>query len=249
MSLLWTLLAVLSGFITSEPIVGLVDRHIENHILLCVMGRLRTYIMAWGTVAFWRLIWIFWDQFLGGTQIRWAILGHVLAIVVLTSIGCVSSICAPFSTLGIDSVPDANAVDEPLFAMLPLPHELLYVFGISRQPLTKQIGGEVEMGSVLEESTRTAAIEASKKRLPERVTQPMDIPEDVEVVPPLEPERYESSTGWLTGSLVPARAGEESQEDHQEPSVPSSTRAERSFRSYSQLQRFGRVRMKSEWAQ
>jgi hypothetical protein len=71
MSLLWTfVLAVLAGFVTSEPVFGSVDSRIESHLVLCMLGRLRTYIMAWGTVSFWRLIWYIWDQFLGKGPFR-----------------------------------------------------------------------------------------------------------------------------------------------------------------------------------
>jgi hypothetical protein len=51
--------------ITAEPAVGFVDRRIDSTFVLSLLGRLRTYLMAWGTVAFWRLVWLIWDQFFG----------------------------------------------------------------------------------------------------------------------------------------------------------------------------------------
>jgi hypothetical protein len=194
--------------------------------------------------------------FQGATQLRWAIMGHVLAIVVLTTIGCVSSICAPSSTLGVDSVPDENAADEPLFAMLPLPHELLYLFGIARQPVStaKEREEEIEMGSVLEESERTAAIESKRKKMPARESDLVDISEDFPAVAHLAPEPWESQME-ASGTLVPTkRIEEKGEEQGRVPALSTngSTRGwqtEGGFRSYLQLQRFGSVRIKSQSAQ
>ena len=127
-----------------EPVIGLIDNHFGDpdktktgpgcSVFYELLGRFRTYLLAWATVGFWRGVWLIWDQFLGGTTPLSAGVGHVVAIVVLTTMGCVSSICAPPSTMGVDSVPNPDAADEPLFAMLPIPYETLYLFGIGRQP-------------------------------------------------------------------------------------------------------------------
>jgi hypothetical protein len=183
-------------------------------------------------------------------------MGHVLAIVVLTTIGCVSSICAPSSTLGVDSVPDENAADEPLFAMLPLPHELPYFFGIARQPVlrVKESEEEIEIGSVLKESERTAAIESTRKKMPARESDLVDISGDFPVVAPPAPEPWESQME-VSGTHVPTKRIEENGEEQDRVPALSTNGSRRglqtegSFRSYSQLQRFGTVRMKSESAQ
>lgn len=135
LSIVWSM--ILFGiciWLTSEPVVGRVDRTLgQNKVLLRLLGRLRTYVLAWGTVSLWRCFWVFWDELLGGTSLLSASLGHVLSLLLLTSMGCVSCICAPASTIGVDTIPHDECEDEPLFSMVPLPWESLYAFGIFRQ--------------------------------------------------------------------------------------------------------------------
>lgn len=152
LSMLWSIIMFgLCIWLTSEPIVGILDRKFRpNMFLLGMLSRLRTYVVAWGTVSFWRCIWYFWDEFLGGTTLLSASLGHVLSLLLLTAMGCVSSINAPASTLGVDSIPHPECDDEPLFSMVPLPWEILYAFALFRQ---------VDKTKV--DSVKCAAIEAS----------------------------------------------------------------------------------------
>ncbi len=150
MSLLWNaVFATVVAAITSKPVVRFVDGIFKSKYVTALLGRLVTYLLAWGTVNFWRLVWLVWDQFLGGTTYLSAGVGHVVAIVVLTTLGCVSSICAPPSTMGVDTMKNPLAVDEPLYYSLPCPHHSLHFFGIARQPavITKPLesGGKIEM--------------------------------------------------------------------------------------------------------
>jgi hypothetical protein len=134
-SILWSILMfVLCIWLTSEPVVGIFDKKIgENKLLLGMLGRFRTYVLAWGTVSFWRCVWLIWDEFLGGTSLLSTTLGHVLPLLLLTAMGGVSCINAPASTIGVDSIPHCECEDEPLFSMVPLPWEALYAFGLFRQ--------------------------------------------------------------------------------------------------------------------
>ena len=135
MSLVWSMVLFLFCIsLTSEPMVGKVDRQLGNNkFLLGLLGRIRNYVLAWGTVSFWRCVWLSWDEFLGGSTILSAGLGHVLSLFGLLAMGCMSSINAPPSTIGVDSVPNPGCEDDPLFSMVPLPWETLYAFGMFRQ--------------------------------------------------------------------------------------------------------------------
>jgi hypothetical protein len=117
---------------TSETVFAYVT--IENPTVLGLLGRLRTWLMAWGIVNFWRVVWYIWDAFLGSTTQWSAWTSHVVAIVFLTAMGCMSCIVAPASTMGVDVVPHEDAADEPLFHNLPVPYDDLFVLGIARQP-------------------------------------------------------------------------------------------------------------------
>ena len=77
--------------------------------------------------------------------------------------------------MGVDAVPNEDAADEPLFAVYPVPYDVLYFFGIARQPSVEKIslwniesGAEIEMGTIQMESERAADIDDNKKRLPGR---------------------------------------------------------------------------------
>jgi len=132
-SLLESMIMFLVGIsVTSESAIGRLDDYFENTFLLGMLGRVRNYILAWTTVSFWRCIWIGWDVFLGSSFLV-AILGHGLSILALLFMGCMSSIVAPPSTIGVDGVPDPECEDEPLFSMVPVPWETLYAFGMFRQ--------------------------------------------------------------------------------------------------------------------
>lgn len=149
-SIVWSMILFLVCiWLTSEPIVGLVDKQL-GHIKLAILGRLRTYVLAWGTVALWRCFWLFWDEFLGGTTGLSAGLGHVLSLVLLTAMGCVSCINAPASTLGVDSIPNPKCADSPLFSMVPLPWETLYAFGMFRQADKEKVAEAILESSELE---------------------------------------------------------------------------------------------------
>jgi len=133
-SLLESMVMFLVGiWLTSEPVIGIVDNCCgDNKFLLGMLGRVRNYILAWATVSFWRCTWLAWDVFLGSSFLV-AVLGHGLSLLVLLFMGCMSSIVAPPSTIGVDSVPDPECEDEPLFSMVPVPWETLYAFGMFRQ--------------------------------------------------------------------------------------------------------------------
>jgi len=102
---------------------------VGNHVLL----RLRTVILAIGCVNFWRAVWLTWDEFLGSTSIWSAAMSHVLGVLVLLFLGCLSCICAPPSTLGADAIAVPDCADEPLFFNVPIASEALYVLAIGRQ--------------------------------------------------------------------------------------------------------------------
>jgi Fuseless len=128
------LMFIMCIWLTSEPVVGMIDRKLGKYkLLLGLLGRIRTYVLAWGTVSFWRCFWLVWDEFLGGSTLLSVVLGHIVSIVALLSMGCMSCINAPASTVGVDSVPDVDCEDDPLFSMVPLPWDTLYAFGMFRQ--------------------------------------------------------------------------------------------------------------------
>jgi hypothetical protein len=65
-SILWgVLLAMAFIGITSEPVFARLTSNTQNCHILGVAGRVRTFILAWGTVSYWRVIWYIWDEFTG----------------------------------------------------------------------------------------------------------------------------------------------------------------------------------------
>lgn len=135
LSMLWsTIMFAVCFVLASEPMVALVDhRIVERKVLFAVFGRFRTYMLSWGAVNIWRCLWLVWDEFLGGTTLESAIIGHVLSLFFLTAMGCAASICGPAATLGVDSVPHPECDDSPLFSMVPIPWETLHAFAMFRQ--------------------------------------------------------------------------------------------------------------------
>mmetsp|Transcript_25615 Transcript_25615/g.55459 ORF Transcript_25615/g.55459 Transcript_25615/m.55459 type:complete len:560 (+) Transcript_25615:199-1878(+) len=145
-SLGWGILlsAVCVG-LTSEPFVCLIDRRFDldtdssssstntTRRILWALGSLRTWVLAWGTVSYWRVVWYIWDQFLPGPTYWSCWLSHALGVVCLTVMGCMACIVAPASTIGVDAVPHPKCADEPLFSMAPVPYDALYFMGIGRQ--------------------------------------------------------------------------------------------------------------------
>lgn len=178
-----------------------------------------------------------------------ASLGHVMAILVLTSMGCVSSICAPPSTMGVDTIPCEDAADALLFSMLPVPYESLYFLGIARQPVIPKGSGEaIEMKSV-KKHERLGIISEDKKKLPSRVNDQMQLVDDTVLV-------EAAASGSDIDKTSDSEIIEEQQQQQKETetsrdqlselgfraSWTSTSRgwhAEGSFRSYSELQRFG----------
>jgi hypothetical protein len=74
-----------------------------------------------------------WDESFGTSEGScWVC--HIMPLVLLSSMGCMSCILAPSSTLGVDFVPHSDCADEPLFSNLPVPADDLYLFGIGRDP-------------------------------------------------------------------------------------------------------------------
>ena len=170
-SLAWgTVLFVICIGLTSEPIVAFVDRKIKNKRVLFLLGCFRTWILAWGTVSLWRVVWFTWDQFLPGPTYGSCWLSHAIGVVVLLCIGAVTCIVAPASTIGVDAVPHPFCADEPLFSMIPLPYETLYFLGIARQewerkediiPSTMHERREVELAPVEEDKAELPSAEVS----------------------------------------------------------------------------------------
>jgi hypothetical protein len=140
-SLGWSaLLGLICTVLASEPLVHFipnVDEKQQYGMTLFLIGRLRTMALAVGAVSFWRIIWTLWD--LGGTTNASAWTSEVISVFLLTTMGCVSCITAPPSTLGVDVTPNPKCADEPLFAMLPIPWEILYWWGIGRNPRVTQV--------------------------------------------------------------------------------------------------------------
>jgi len=132
-SIAWSLIiGLVLMFITSETVFAFIK--IKNQFVLAMLGRLRTYILAWGVVNYWRAVWYIWDEFLGGTT-QWSCwIAHALPLVLLILMGCMSCILAPASTLGVDFVPHPLCADEPLFSNLPVPADDLFLLGIGREP-------------------------------------------------------------------------------------------------------------------
>lgn len=164
-SLGWgTLFSFVCFVLTSEPVISFIQ--IDHKLGAGVIGRVRTYILAWGTVSFWRVVWDIWDLYMGGVTTWSSWISHAVGVVYLTAMGCVSSINAPASTLGVDVVPHPGCADEPLFSMIPIPWELLYFFGIGRQALKAEIepSSEVEPTSEVELSSVTDEEEKKEKQ-------------------------------------------------------------------------------------
>jgi hypothetical protein len=127
-----TALAVGLLFLGSDDMISLIPP--ESWLMSNVVGRVRTFALAIGSVSFWRVTWLLWDEFCGGTTHWSAWLSHVLGVGGLLVLGCLSCILAPPSTLGVDAVPHEDAADEPLFHNVPLPLEAIFLCGIGRQP-------------------------------------------------------------------------------------------------------------------
>ena len=100
-----------------------------------IIGRVRTLILAAGSVNFWRAVWYVWDEFLGQSHAWSAVLAHLVGIAGLTTLGSLCSIAAAPSTLGVDAVAHPDCADEPLFFNVPIPSEALYLFSLGRQPV------------------------------------------------------------------------------------------------------------------
>jgi Fuseless len=125
-----SLVAVIFLFLTSETVFANIR---VEHYWLGTLGRLRTYIQAWGIVNFWRAIWYIWDESFGTSP--WSCwVCHTVPVVILIAMGCMSCLLAPASTMGVDVVPHPDCAEEPLFSYLPVPAEDLALFAIARNP-------------------------------------------------------------------------------------------------------------------
>lgn len=277
MSILWSFILAYGLYsFMSEPIMGTLDQYITKAWFRELLGRLRTYLLGWATVGFWRGVWLTWDQFLGGTTSLSAGVGHVVAIVVLTTIGCVSCICAPASSMGVDSVPNPEAADEPLFSMIPLPWETLHFFGIARSPGVEQLEGtivpvtasqqEIEMGTLPKESERNAEVQQERKVRPSRVEEGLMVvvkeevcddgengDDDANKEQPSKLEVTDEHVGTrplmspLTASAI-LQPGT-SQSSLAMGSTMRGWQPEGTFRNYGDLQRFGPVRFRTDYSQ
>lgn len=119
-------------FLGSDDIVQLIPAHsaVMNH----VAGRVRTLILAVGAVSFWRVVWLLWDEFIGGTSYWSAWVSHMIGWIGLLMLGCMACITAPPTTLGVDAFAHEDSADEPLFHDVPIPAESIFFFGIARRP-------------------------------------------------------------------------------------------------------------------
>jgi Fuseless len=125
-----TLIALIFLFVSSETVFTRIKLDTS---LLGPLGRLRTYIAAWGIVNYWRAVWYIWDESAGTSQ--WSCwVCHLVPMAILITMGCMSCLLAPASTMGVDVVPHPDCADEPLFAYLPVPAEDLALFGIACNP-------------------------------------------------------------------------------------------------------------------
>ena len=87
-------------------------------------------------VNFWRAIWYVWDEYLGMTHTWSAVLSHMIGIIGLLTLGCLSCVTAPPSTIGVDATAHPDCSDEPLFHMVPVPAEAIFILSIGRKPET-----------------------------------------------------------------------------------------------------------------
>jgi Fuseless len=127
-----TILAIALLFLGSDDIVRYFS--CKSLLLNQVLCRIRTIVLAVGAVSFWRVVWIVWDEFCGGTTYWSAWLSHFGGVAMLIVLGSMSCILAPPATLGVDAVPHEDSADIPLFHNVPVPAEALFFFGIGRQP-------------------------------------------------------------------------------------------------------------------
>lgn len=127
-----TILAIALLFLGSDDIFRYFS--CKNVLINQVVCRFRTIILAVGAVSFWRVVWVVWDEFCGGTTYWSAWLSHVGGIAVLVVLGSMSCILAPPATLGVDAVPHEDSADIPLFHNVPVPAEAMFFLGIARQP-------------------------------------------------------------------------------------------------------------------
>ena len=83
---------------------------------------------------------------MGGPTTASAWISHVLGVVGLMCLGCMSSIAAPPSTIGVDVLDHPDAAEEPLFKTLPLPaKDSLVPFAIARRtPLSDKAVEETD---------------------------------------------------------------------------------------------------------
>eukprot|EP00522_Entomoneis_paludosa_P006740 CAMPEP_0172460448 /NCGR_PEP_ID=MMETSP1065-20121228/36916_1 /TAXON_ID=265537 /ORGANISM="Amphiprora paludosa, Strain CCMP125" /LENGTH=419 /DNA_ID=CAMNT_0013215471 /DNA_START=80 /DNA_END=1339 /DNA_ORIENTATION=+ len=170
------LIGVVLIFLTSETVFAQIK--VRNEILDGALNRLRTYLLAWGTVNYWRMVWYIWDEFLGDPTYWSCWLAHWGSLAVLTALGCVSCIVAPASTLGMDLKPHPKAADEPLFSNVPVPAEDLVPLAIGRQPpvvqanmVPKETVKQMEsyiassvMASVAQDPETAASVKTSSKQ-------------------------------------------------------------------------------------
>ena len=88
-----TVLAIALLFMGSDDIFRYFS--CKNVLINQVICRLRTIILAVGAVSFWRVIWVVWDEFCGGTTYWSAWLSHFGGIAVVVLLGSMSCILAP----------------------------------------------------------------------------------------------------------------------------------------------------------
>jgi hypothetical protein len=141
LSILWSaLIGMVSLLLGSEDMAQHFspENHLKSPVAIklanATFGRVRTIILAFGAVNFWRAVWYVWDEFLGKTNTWSAALSHVVGVVGLLLLGSLSCVTAPPSTLGVDAIAHPDCSDEPLFHNVPVPAEAIYFMGIARRP-------------------------------------------------------------------------------------------------------------------
>jgi hypothetical protein len=203
LSLVWSFIIAFGlMFPTSETVFAFVT--VKNPLALGLLGRLRTWLLAWGTVNLWRVVWYIWDEFLGGTTQWSAWISHAVRVVCLTAMGCMSCIVAPASTMGVDTVPHPDCADEPLFQMLPISVDDLYMLGIGRQPQTIDVSTLPKDSLKDEQQYIRMSILQHVDKIPDKTEANEDTEENEDIEankegPPEDSQELEASMAWSSG--------------------------------------------------
>ena len=138
-----SIIAIACLFLGSNDVFYLFPK-ITNKLLALIISRLRTLILAIGTVSFWRVVWYVWDDFLGKSTQWSGWISHCVGILGLLMMGCMSSIIAPPSTIGVDCLVHPDATEEALFRDVPMSAESLGFLSFFRKPPPSFVSNQSE---------------------------------------------------------------------------------------------------------